>query len=211
MAKIVCLANSDRPGGRCIAGIDIDTGRWVRPVSRLEHMAITKSMRMVNGREPALLEVLDIPLDDSGPDGGCQPENRHLKPGAWKKVGQWSPRNLRRFCEDPHTILHNHKDRVPPEVFKTLPKAKWRSLQLVDMTYVTFGPDFYGKIRAFFEDGEGYPLQLPLKDPVLLERVLKGQRVCRHCILTVSMGTPWSHDDKAPRYCYKLAAGVVEL
>jgi hypothetical protein len=30
--RILCLANSIREGGRCVAGIDYATGRWVRPV-----------------------------------------------------------------------------------------------------------------------------------------------------------------------------------
>ena len=32
MAQLICLASSWRPGGRCIAGIDPQTGAWVRPV-----------------------------------------------------------------------------------------------------------------------------------------------------------------------------------
>ena len=34
MSRLVCLANSARPGGQCIAGIDLDTRQWVRPVPR---------------------------------------------------------------------------------------------------------------------------------------------------------------------------------
>ena len=30
--RIICLANSWKIQERCIAGIDIDTGKWVRPV-----------------------------------------------------------------------------------------------------------------------------------------------------------------------------------
>jgi hypothetical protein len=46
--EIVCLANSRKAGGRCIAGVRTDTGAWVRPVS--------------SGREgtlrPALLDTI---------------------------------------------------------------------------------------------------------------------------------------------------------
>jgi hypothetical protein len=30
MARIVVLANSKRPEGQCVAGIDLDTGAWIR-------------------------------------------------------------------------------------------------------------------------------------------------------------------------------------
>ncbi|MFP5272720.1 dual OB domain-containing protein [Coleofasciculus sp.] len=32
MKKIICLANSRKLDERCIAGIDLNTGKWVRPV-----------------------------------------------------------------------------------------------------------------------------------------------------------------------------------
>lgn len=30
--RMICLANSRKIGGRCVAGIDVNTGEWVRPV-----------------------------------------------------------------------------------------------------------------------------------------------------------------------------------
>ena len=35
--KIVCLANSRKISGRCIAGKIMDSGKWIRPVSSREH------------------------------------------------------------------------------------------------------------------------------------------------------------------------------
>ena len=35
--RLLVMANSKKLKGRCIAGIDIDTGKWVRPVSNNEH------------------------------------------------------------------------------------------------------------------------------------------------------------------------------
>lgn len=40
MARIVCLANSFKKGGRCVAGIDLETGRWMRPIGRGDEGAI---------------------------------------------------------------------------------------------------------------------------------------------------------------------------
>ena len=38
--RFLCLAVSRRPGGRCIAGIDLDTGNWIRPVDCTTHGAV---------------------------------------------------------------------------------------------------------------------------------------------------------------------------
>ena len=38
--RFLCLAVSKREGGVCIAGIDIDSGKWIRPVSTTTHGAL---------------------------------------------------------------------------------------------------------------------------------------------------------------------------
>ena len=86
MAQIICLANSYKTGGRCIAGIDIETGEWIRPVPENINKAI-RDQRMINGREPKLLDILEIPVENYGPDERCQPENRLLKRGRWTRKG----------------------------------------------------------------------------------------------------------------------------
>lgn len=141
MATIICLANSYKHGGRCIAGIDQDTGKWIRPMPDSTCGAVTSPMRFINGKEPEILDIIEIPLEDSGPDEGCQPENRLLKHGRWTKVGRITAQDLLRYCEDDNVILHNHQEYVSPEFFNELPKSKWRSLQLVHKQTVKFNPD----------------------------------------------------------------------
>lgn len=124
MGRIVCLANSYKHNERCIAGIDVETGKWVRPVSSREDRAITKAMRAINGKEPQILDVLEIPLENHGPDEGCQPENRLLKPGQWRIVNRMKPEKLLEYCEDDRVILNNHQDCVSPNFFSEIPRKK---------------------------------------------------------------------------------------
>lgn len=211
MTRIICLANSFRPGGRCIAGIDVDTGRWVRPISKSIDRAITFEARAIEGREPNILEVLEIPLENDGPDEGCQPENRLLKQGKWIKVDQKEPNELLPYCESNSVILHNHEDRVPAIYFDTLSRDQWKSLQLIRSKDVSFHVDPFDKMRAYFCDGEGYQLSLKVTDPVFLNRLNEKKDVSRDCIMTISLAAPWSPDDIQPLKCYKLVAGVIEL
>jgi hypothetical protein len=89
VAKIILLANSYKHQGRCIAGIELDTNRWIRPVSA-NNSAIYNERFIdgISGNEPELLDILEIPVSDTGPDKGCQPENRLLTKGIWEKVGR---------------------------------------------------------------------------------------------------------------------------
>lgn len=214
MARIICLANSYKHGGRCIAGIDPDTGKWVRPIPDTKNRAVTSDMRLINGRDPQILDIIEIPLEDYGPDEGCQPENRLLKPGGWKKVGQITTQDLLKYCEDDTVILHNHQEYVLPDFFARLPRSEWRSLQLVDNANVRFNPDGFdpNKWRACFQDGKGSYLDLKVTDPVVLDRLRNDEKISKNCIMTVSLATAWSpQDSDQPERCYKMIAGVIEL
>src|SRR3990172_4236221 len=134
--RLIILANSFRDGERCIAGIDVDTGAWIRPVSNLGK--ITWGMRNIDGQEPELLDVIEMSLQNHGPDEGCQPENRMLDPVPWKKVGVMTVGQVLKYCEKSEIILHNHDDFVDASYFERIPKSQWKSLQLVRSINVSF-------------------------------------------------------------------------
>lgn len=213
MARIICLANSYKHGGRCMAGIDLDTGKWVRPIPDSKSRAVTSDMRLINRREPQILDVIKIPLEDYGPDEGCQPENRLLKAGRWKKVGQITAQDLLKYCEDNTVILHNHQEYVLPSFFSKTPKSKWKSLQLVHNSNVRFCRAYDPqKWRVRFQDGKRHVLDLKLTDPVISNKLRSGKKISKNCIMTVSLATAWSpKDSNQPERCYKMVAGVVEL
>ena len=210
MAQIICLANSYKTGGRCIAGIDIETGEWIRPVPENINKAI-RDQRMINGREPKLLDILEIPVENYGPDERCQPENRLLKRGRWTRKGRLKPRDLLKYCEDDSIILHNHKDRVPPDEFSQKPKCKWKSLQLIHSKRVDFYQNPWGKWCVSFSYGDRQCLELKLTDPILLSRLSNRKTISRSCILTISLGTPFRRQPSDIEFCWKMVAGVVEL
>ena len=210
--RIVCLANSYKHNGRCIAGIN-EIGRWVRPVSSSKKRAIDKTTRLINGNEPQILDVLEIPLHNYGPIDGCQPENKLLKDGQWKKISRVRPIDLLKYCEDDSVILHNNLDYVRAGCFRMIPSYGWKSLQLIHNEDVGFERDENNKDkwRANFINSKGTALSLRVTDPVICERLERGEDISKDCLLTVSMAIGWSPDRQIARRCYKFVAGVVEL
>ena len=89
--RIVCLANSRKYSGRCIAGKELladgRPGRWIRPVSARENEEVSEHERQFHdGSDPRLLDVMDVPLLNPLPKD-YQQENWLLDPASyWEKV-----------------------------------------------------------------------------------------------------------------------------
>jgi hypothetical protein len=78
--QFLCLAVGRRDGGNCIAGIDLHSGKWVRPVNARNHGALTDYEIIVTDgitQKPRILAPLDvIQMHIDEYVGNCgQPEN----------------------------------------------------------------------------------------------------------------------------------------
>ncbi len=112
-ATIVCLANSTKLGSRCVAGVDVEDGEWIRPVGSGDHGAVTRSERTyVDGSEPQLLDLIELSLARPTPQPG-QPENWRLAPGRWCNVGHLAPDDawvlLEELATDEPLFGSNHR------------------------------------------------------------------------------------------------------
>jgi hypothetical protein len=101
--RIVCLANSRKLSGRCVAGKELVKGRpggWIRPVSAREHEAVSEYERQYeDGSDPRVLDIVDLPLLDARAKG-YQQENWLLDPDHyWTKVGRAAPSDLERLVD----------------------------------------------------------------------------------------------------------------
>ena len=73
--EILCLANSKKHGGRCVAGLRTDGGGWVRPVADTEDGALFPEHYMLpDGSEPRIMDILRISPRECRPRPH-QPEN----------------------------------------------------------------------------------------------------------------------------------------
>lgn len=219
LTRLVVLANSWKHGDWCLAGIDLDTGKWVRPVTTLNDGRVPKDTMKLDGCFPALLDVLEIPLDATGPDYDFESENRTILPGPWRHKGTLRPEDLRRFVQRPPCILHNHNKYVTPEEMRQKPFEDRVTLQLIRVERLGIrdarrSPTDKHLWKGIVPSG-GRPLEATITDPILhgrLDRCMGPPRT--PCLVTMSLSMPhkpahWPADAR-PAY-WKLIAGVIEL
>lgn len=217
--RIVCLANSRKLSGRCIAGRVWDgkkAGEWVRPVSARPEEEVSEYEREYeDGSDPRVLDVIDVPLLKAKPKH-CQQENWLLDPEVyWKKVGRLEWKQVVALAEDPARVWVNESstwngrnDQISLETAKKL-KSSLVLIHVKALRLRVFRPgaDFgSNKVRVqgqFKHRGEDYWLWVT--DPV--ERTYKakgeGEYAIGECCLTISIGEPYKGN------CYKLIAAII--
>lgn len=89
---IMCLANSLKLGGRCVAGREMRggaVGPWVRPVSKQPGGELSEMDRCYSGGiEPILGDIIEIPFQ-APQKKSYQTENHVIdKNKYWKKIGR---------------------------------------------------------------------------------------------------------------------------
>jgi hypothetical protein len=127
MKRIVCLANSRKTTGRCIAGREFDGaawGPWVRPVSeRPTHEISEEDRQFSDGSMPALLDVLAVPILKAQPHE-YQSENHLIDDKFyWSRQGVATWDSLQDAVENPGGPLwlnnsssaYGENDRVADE------------------------------------------------------------------------------------------------
>jgi len=216
--RIVCLANSRKYSGRCIAGKEIngeEIGKWIRPVSRQETGELSlKEMKFGDGSIPKVLDVLSVRLTRPCPHA-YQSENYLIDDRQWVKHGALSISALSGMVDDVpqlwingHHSQHGLNDRIPLEMAEEDISS---SLLLVRpetlVITVDAGPDSLKKIRSKFTfNGVQYGLTVtdPEIETTYFNKDFGEYPVSEENVyICVSIGEPFEG------YCYKLVAGII--
>lgn len=184
---IVCLANSKKTSGRCIAGKELvggKLGNWIRPISRSPtHEISLTERRYKDGTSAEVLDIIEVPLVRGVP-AAHQTENHLIAARSWRKIGEATWTQIQRGIDalqgslwlDGHSTQHGTNDKVPEAMLPTLED----SLRLVKVAnlrlLVEFEPGFQGrpgkrKVRASFQL-EGTRYRLAVTDPVFEAKYL---------------------------------------
>ena len=216
--EVICLANSWKHGGRCVAGLRLDGGGWVRPVSREPEGVLQPwHYTLATGGEAALGDILRMRLTQPLPDPH-HPENWLIDYGLWDLVARPLPPLAREVLWHSLTpgpdLLGDCEDRIAYAALEKRPAPT--SLALVHpegLSWQIRQHPASGKrqTRAVFcLGGAGY--NLPVTDPVRLKSLASCPVGCypeygTQTLLTVSLSEPFARDG----FCYKLVAAVLAL
>ncbi len=218
--RIVCLANSRKTSGRCVAGKEWNAqgpGQWIRPVSNRETQEVSEEERRYqDGTDPRLLDVVDVPLLNAAP-GSFQVENWVLDPQHhWARVGNLAIADLAPLVDAPATLWQNGShtsaglnDRVSHEDAKKLGGSLYLlKLNGAKLSVFAPGADFGNpkrRVQMRFSHG-GVEYWLWVTDPIIERAYLAkpdGDYEIGECYVTVSLGEAYEG------YCYKLVAAVI--
>jgi len=118
--RFICLANSYKTGGRCIAGIELDDNgnpiivggspKWIRPIANTNHGQVPNEIA-----EPfQLLDIIQTEIIVNQPDLH-QVENVTFTEGNFQKIGEFNKGNLVVLCSNDINIFGNNRSAVHPD------------------------------------------------------------------------------------------------
>jgi len=219
--RIVCLANSRKLSGRCIAGRELVSSRpaaWIRPVSAREHEEVSEYERQYeNGSDPRVLDIVDVPLL-AAQAKGYQQENWLLDPERyWAKVGRVTWDDLQRLADpiaplwiNGHSTYNGLNDKIPLSLAQSLDSSlRLVRAELLRLSVFKPGEAFDNPKRRvqcrFHHDGIKHAFWVT--DPVYERDYLAkpdGDYDIGESFLTISLGEPYND------HCYKLAAAIIQ-
>ena len=211
--RFVCLANSYKEGGRCVAGIELENdntpkrkngnAKWIRPVCNTLHGEIpTDLVAALN-----LLDIIEIDTTDCPDEKNYQSENIYFSENSIKVVGRFDSENLDSLLDSRRLIFDSRGKALSEEFVEGL------SYSLMFISTNEFqilskpSEDRAKKIQIrmlFCYHGTEY--DFPVTDPVFLHKYQVNRSFIsqyNHAYLCVSVGIPWNN------WHYKLAAGII--
>jgi len=224
--RIIFLANSKKYNGKCVAGKELSTGEWVRPISRRISGEISQHEECLNEecmqyktfcncfKSPQMLDVLDVKVLKKT-SYNHQTENYIISRIRWEKVGEVDFYDLEDYLDNDKGDLwylgsstyNGLNDRVPLEYIENYHD----SLRLIEPeTFKVVVTHEYNRdvVRAKFQFlNKHYAIKVT--DPILEEFYLssgkseyryRGRNV-RICISLAE--TPYQG------FFYKLVAGII--
>ncbi len=203
--RLIIMTESSKFSGKCVAGIDVDSGKWVRLVSDDEktHGAIAnRDLYYQNGGKCEVLDIVDVPIiEECGDD--IQPENMLIDTSKYiRYVGRASLEDVLEIhpAEVRNDILGNRYSYISEQRVDTvgysLALVEVQDLEIIQVEI----PDGRLKTKVNFRyQGYSYS-QMSVTDPRFYS-VANGT-IYDSAVLVVSIGTPYNE-----KY-YKFVSGI---
>lgn len=212
LKRFVCLANSFKEGGRCLAGIELDSennpvfenGRpkWLRPVSSLGHGAIDTDYVS----QLKILDVVEFDMGEFISRGTYQCENVSYLNPIFNTVGTFDIAQLRNLCDNRFQIFGNKGKAIIED-----------KIGLLNHSLLLINPSEFEVYEKVYSDSQypqqrlmikynGYQYDLPITDPVFLRKYQADPAIMddiRNIYVSLSVGV--LHEG----WYNKLVAGII--
>lgn len=221
--RILCLANSYKHDNRCVAGLSLVTGKWVRLLGRKSPRSLTLGeARYPDGKELCLLDVFELEIEADCPSNH-HPEDVRIAGTPWKKIRRFDAQRdleiLKAALKSEPLVLHGYGDRIDARKLATnMTPSSLELLEPGDLWWWIREESGKRRYRANFRLGqdERFRYDLPVTDPAWLDQLYllptaihPHSLLCAnrhtHTFLTASLSEPFEG------FHYKLIAGVINL
>ncbi len=210
---VVILAKSAKYGNYCVAGIEISTNKWIRPISHDEKIAdavTAAELTYSDNTEVQIFDVVEIDFEDTPAQNKIQPENSFFKNSTWKKFGRWNLSDVEKFCGFDSTdfIFYDTSRRLELSIFETVNRQKsLLILPIENISIVTEIRNDEKKIQANFDYGGVRYERFGIGDIALREKFSDKPCgnffVAEKAVATFSLTNPYK-DNR----CYKMIANL---
>lgn len=222
LVQFICLAHSKKYSHRCVAGLLLDTGKWIRPISREKHGELSeKQVTLSDNSDLQNFDLVSASLAEHVPVKN-QPENWRIQNSPWKLICRPAPAEhstlLKNALFRGSILFGNTADRVSYKIFdngpamESLVLVKPLGLRWIVRRTVTWKK----QMRTIFHLGPvqydlaitDIPYDDKLKEMDLGEYSSEQLGIGNESAVyfTISLGEPLDSG-----YCYKLVAAVLQL
>ena len=211
--KIVCLANSNKEGGRCIAGIELDENnnailenghpKWIRPICLTLHGEVpTHLVSFVK-----ILDIIEMDVTGYPEVRNYQSENVLFRENSIKVSGHYDTQHLNQLCDNRDLIFGNRGKAVHSEnigsLLYSLMLIKTNKFEVIKKTYAD-NPNNHQIRLLFLYNGHQY--DFPVTDPEFLHNYHRNEHFIdglNEMFLSLSLTVEWMG------WYYKLVAGII--
>lgn len=225
--EILCLANSRKHQGRCVAGIRLDGEGWLRPAGwNAEGTLYSNDYFLADGTETGVLDVLRIGCVRPRPEVH-HPENWLIKREPWTLLARPASEEIAPLLQHHLTpgqdLFGDTSDCILYRTLRETPISASLALVLPDEIRWGVHAKPYGsrQFRVLFSLGSA-SYDLPLTDqnweprlnllpPGMHHRLRAGLQPEEVILLTISLSEPFQKNIQAEKVCHKLVAAVIVL
>jgi hypothetical protein len=171
--QFICLANSNKSMGRCLAGIEVSEPQgqvWIRPVSKTYSGALPIDLV----KDIRLLNVVTLDITETCPDG-YQVENVFFNTESLRTISSIAPNN--ELCDnlvtDVPTLFGDTYRSISTEVVSQL---NYSILFIKPTTFTAYIREYDGKLFGAFtyRNSQYY---LPITDPEFKELYYQNPQI----------------------------------